>query len=450
MKHTSETLYISMLIHTFNRTLIIAFIFCVTGAYAQQPSLDDTLGKVYSVSLAKTYPVQNENFLDELKANTSERKLFRYYESHYKAVFKGLNESIKEGELVYVPEMSALLEKIVRRIIEKNPSELKEVNVYLLRENQPNAFTMGDSSLFIHIGLFCYLQNEDQVAGIVAHEIGHLLLRHSLITLAYNYNEEKNSGKDVRSVRHIELKKTDYAFQLLRGYIYNGKKISREHESQADSLGYVLIKNTGYSRKAYVKALELIDPQDSTIHDSLAVETYKKFFSIPGQPFKDKWLKAEDFSSYNYEGYTSKFDKDSLLSHPETEDRVKYLENIFPELAGPETAADTQASAAFKKAKHIAETLRMPNMYFNEQYGKAMYLSLLNLQKDPGDLFYKKWLGKTLRKLYEARRDYQLNKYLDRVSPDSQTESYITFLNFMWNLNLDELKKISDYYSAEG
>jgi len=92
---------------------------------------------------------------------------------------------------------------------------------------------------------------------------------------------------------------------------------------------------------------------------------------------------------------------------------------------------------------------RIPNLFFNEEYGQVIYMSLLRLQNNPNDLHGKEWLGKGFQKIYEARRDYQLNKYLDRISPKDQTESYIQFLSFMWNLKLEELKNIAGFYAAK-
>jgi uncharacterized protein YaaN involved in tellurite resistance len=45
-------------------------------------------------------------------------------------------------------------------------------------------------------------------------------------------------------------------------------------------------------------------------------------------------------------------------------------------------------------------------------------------------------------------KNYNLNRYLDRVDPKNQSESYQQFLNFMWNLSLDEIKNIADYYQT--
>jgi len=61
--------------------------------------------------------------------------------------------------------------------------------------------------------------------------------------------------------------------------------------------------------------------------------------------------------------------------------------------------------------------------------------------------YYKKWLGKYFTKIHKARKEYTLNRYLDKVDPKNHPKDYQQFLNFMWNLKLTELEQIALYYS---
>jgi len=420
-----------------------------TGVYAHNTDKTDSTGNAYTDSLAKSYPIQNEYFIEELRKQTYDKNLFRHYVSTYKSIFKALNESIKEGHMVHMPGMSALLEQILHEIKTKNPAVPGDVSILLVRDNIPNAYTMGDHTVFVNMGLFYHLESEDQVAAIIAHEIGHIVLKHSIQALNNSYKRDKESIEEVKTIRHADIKRSDFALELLRNSIYRGKEIGREHEMQADSLGYVLLSNTRYNSSSFVKALEIIEAYDSLSNkDTLHAAIYKRLFDLPGQPFKDKWLKGEDFSSYNYSAYKPRFDEDSVSTHPKTEERIKYLADIFPGSVS-ERAADAPKTDSYDKIRVQAEKELMPNLFFNEEYGSALYKSLLSLQANHDEEYYKTWMSKCLQKLYEARRDYKLNKYLDRVTPKDQTESYMMFLNFMWNLNLTEIKNIADFYPVQ-
>lgn len=428
-------------------SIIAAVILSFVGASAQQHPLGDTSNNLYIQTLSKSYTAHNEKFLEGLKEIAPDKKLLKHYESNYKEIFKALNEEIKEGQMVYHPVISPVLEKVLKKIKSQNPVVPDDIQLMLVRENIPNAYTLGDNTLFVNMGLLYYLENEDQLASILSHEISHLVLLHSIKSLTYNYRKNKESVANVKEIRQAETGRTDRALDVLRKSIYKEGKIERKYELQADSMGFVLARNAGYSKSALLEALEIIDRNDTIDHGDLSIENYKRFFDLPAQKFNDKWLDMEDFTSYNYGAYTPKFNEDSVSSHPKVEERIKYLVNTFPELADRK---NTVVAGAFADMKNAAESERLTNLYYNERYGEALYLSLLYLQKNPGDAFYRKWLGINLQKIYEARKGYQLNKYLDRVSPSEQSESYMRFLNFMWNLKPDEIKAFADYYTSKG
>ena len=69
------------------------------------------------------------------------------------------------------------------------------------------------------------------------------------------------------------------------------------------------------------------------------------------------------------------------------------------------------------------------------------------LEEESDDSYYKKWLGINFNAIYEAKKKYQLNRYVDRLVPNKQSESYQKFINFIWNLDLNEIKVIADHYN---
>jgi hypothetical protein len=50
---------------------------------------------------------------------------------------------------------------------------------------------------------------------------------------------------------------------------------------------------------------------------------------------------------------------------------------------------------------------------------------------------------------HQARKEYKLNRYLDAIDPKEHSESYIQFLSFMWNLELEEINQIATHYSTK-
>src|SRR5690606_7238013 len=120
-------------------------------------------------------------------------------------------------------------------------------------------YTLGTNSLFVNLGLFYYLENEDQIAAVLSHEIGHLAMAHTLSALKSNYEKDKENAADVKSIRRTETKKDDRAFDLLKNSIYKKGKLRRTHELEADSACYAIFRNTGYGKPAFTRALYIIE-----------------------------------------------------------------------------------------------------------------------------------------------------------------------------------------------
>lgn len=427
--------------------LVLVVLLQSINSFSQDNDVVDSDAKAYSKNLSEEYVAHYESFLENLRAQIADRKTYKYVHSRYERIFTMLNEEIAENRATNIPEVSDLIKELLTEIRNGNPSVPDNISVLILRENIPNAYTLGDNVIFINTGLFYYMNSEDNIAAVLCHEIGHILLKHSLKAMIYNYQKDKENVDDVKSVRNKQINKTDYALRLLKNTLYEGWEQKREHEKQADSIGYELYKNTSYRRGAFTEAIEVLDRYDTLSNDDVDMAVYKQFFDLPKQAFKDKWLESEDFSSYNYDGYKPMLDEDSTSSHPEGIERITYLENLYPESESGATVIDSMAQ--YNVIRTLAGAQVLPNLYFNERYGEIVYICLAHLSKYPEDELHRYWMGKSLQRIYEARRDYQLNKYLETVSPKEQTESYMRFLSFMWNLKLEELKMISEYYAPD-
>ena len=236
---------------------------------------------------------------------------------------------------------------------------------------------------------------------------------------------------------------------IFKERLYDRGSRAKSQEFQADSLGYLMYRKTNYSKSEYLAALNLMQQYDSIKPVGLNLKTYKKYFDLPEQPFNEKWLLKEDFSSYDYTKFSEKINKDSISTHPETIDRISKIIALFPEVK-TEIKEYNPNKELYEKISKIAFLEVLPNLYFDEQYGIAIYMALLYLERsEENNDFFRELLGKSFAKIYESRKNYTLNRYLERLVPKDQSDSYQQFLSFMWNLKLDEIKKIADYYTLK-
>lgn len=399
---------------------------------------------------------QRKEFLRNFTANTeslSKKSRFDYpgktgneLSKIYKEFDKEFEKKVKEKDFVFNSMFDAKVKNLIERLRKNNSQIPQNLKILIAKDNTPNAYCFADGTFVINMGLFNWLNNDDQLAAVISHELGHKISEHTLKTFLSMIEQDKMDKMVVQDIKSTKENRNQRAFDVMKNRIYRKGAENRKQEMQADSLGYVVFKNSDFKRAEYVNALKRLEDFDTISPRELKVETYKKYFNLPKQEFKDKWLKKEDFSLYNYNHFKEKLNKDSLRSHPEMVLRINNLKKVFPELKND--VPDEKPSDSYSAVEKIARMETLPNFYHSEDYGVGIYASLQFLQDNEEEKYYKNWLGKCFAKIYEARKNYNLNRYLDRVDPKNQSESYQQFLNFMWNLSLDEIKNIADYYQT--
>jgi predicted Zn-dependent protease len=131
--------------------------------------------------------------------------------------------------------------------------ERKDISYFftVLEEEKVNAFALPGGYIYINKGLIEKADSDDEIAGVLAHEIGHIVAKHSIKRLqaALGYNLisilAAAATKDARFKRGADI-----AFsQIMLGY-------SREDEILADQLAVKYVKRSGYNPKAVISFLK--------------------------------------------------------------------------------------------------------------------------------------------------------------------------------------------------
>ncbi len=426
------------------KTFQLLFLTFAALVQAQNYTPLDTLDKSNRDAFIIKYKLRSEKFDKEIRTKTS-GKTGKELEQIYREFQKDFIKELGKNSFSFNTEFNNNLNTIINEIRKNNSNIPEDLQVLVARDNSPNAYCMGDGTFVVNMGLYYLLENEDQIASVMCHELGHYLLEHTTKSQLRRINQNEQDKSKVKEIKRQRYNRSANAFSLFKEKAYETGEYKRKAELQADSLGYKLLKETKYKKLSFINALELLAKYDTLKSKDLKVEAYKKYFSIPDQAFKESWLKKEDFSSYDYSLYKEKLDKDSLKSHPEIVDRVRRLKELFPELS--EKTVEIKPTDSFNELSKIAAYERLPNLYASEDYGVGIYLALLNLERENDPDYYKQWMGKCFYKIYEARKNYTLNRYLDRIDPKNQSDSYQQFLSFMWNLSLEEIKNFTEFYN---
>ena len=116
----------------------------------------------------------------------------------------------------------------------------------LVNDTSINAFALPGGPMFIHTGLLAAVDNEAQLAGVMGHELAHVILRHgtnqaskaNLIQLpALLASSAAGSGSMMGQLAQLGIGLGANSVLL---------KYSRDAESEADALGSHLMSETGY------------------------------------------------------------------------------------------------------------------------------------------------------------------------------------------------------------
>ena len=441
----------------FMKKYFLIFFFCsISCVYSQKNQLIDTADYNQRTALISQYKSKHQ-FFNKLISKKYKGKLGVQIKKTYKEAQKSFLNIIEKKKLTFDKRFQDYTDSLSNSIIKSNPLLADEpIKILIAKDPEANALSIGDGTVILNLGLFAVVENEHQFASVLSHELAHQILQHTEATIVFRaeYEVSKEKREQTRAIRSQKFGRYEKAFDELKDLLYSFGKERKNNEIQADSLGYILFRNSQFKANEFVDALDHLASLDSIENGSLTVEDYKKFFDLPDYKFKEDWLKKEEFSAYNYENYKEKINLDSVKSHPEILQRIDRLKSQFNELRQDDNSTVTHhTNPYFTRLQEIAIQEKIPNLFYLEKNGVSIYTILKRIQENkiPENLgYYHFWLGKNFQHLYEAKKKYQMNRYVDTVVPNKQSENYQLFLTFIWNLKLEDLKAIGDYYLKIG
>jgi beta-barrel assembly-enhancing protease len=160
----------------------------------------------------------------------------------------------------------ALVEGIGRRLVASIPSRLRQpafrysFDVVNLREI--NAFALPGGPMFLHRGMLQAAGTDDEVAGVMAHELSHVVLRHG--TLQAAKAQKFQIGAIAGQVLGAIVGGQKGAIIAQGSQIGLGTyflKYGREYEREADLLGAQLMARAGYDPRQMANMFRTIQQQ---------------------------------------------------------------------------------------------------------------------------------------------------------------------------------------------
>ncbi|MEQ8954864.1 MAG: M48 family metallopeptidase [Gammaproteobacteria bacterium] len=115
-----------------------------------------------------------------------------------------------------------------------------EVTVF--DEEQANAFALPGGKIGVYTGLLEVAENQDQLAAVLAHEVGHVLANHS------NERASQATLGNIGLVAAQVLGASDSAISTISTASQLGLFLpfNRTQESEADTIGIIMMANAGF------------------------------------------------------------------------------------------------------------------------------------------------------------------------------------------------------------
>ena len=151
---------------------------------------------------------------------------------------------LRAGKVNTDPALTAYLQGIMDRLY---PEFQGRLTVRLLNAQHINAFALPNGSIYVNAGLVARFENEAQLATVMAHEGAHFTHRHSL----QQAERVKNAAAFalVVGMLGVPLVGDLVALSSMFGY-------SREHEREADEIGYQRLLAAGYAPRETIRTFE--------------------------------------------------------------------------------------------------------------------------------------------------------------------------------------------------
>lgn len=278
----------------FSLVLVLLIVFQMSfaapaSAFKLGKVLDEVTGALdrVSASLDRTFggtTEENQQVIDRSREQAPQTSAFigRMEESWEVSMGDKVHQSMrKDPGFVRDSRYVNRLGTVARRLI--NHVERKDLTwrFAVLDQKEVNAFAAPGGYIYVTRGLMDLVENEDELAAVVAHEMGHIDKKHSV------RQAEKNGGMAVLVAGMGLWDKTKkYAPAAAIAAYFAGLKFSRVDEFEADACAIKYTQAAGYDPNGLVGFFD-------KINNDTKASKYSKYFSTH-PPTNDRIKKAKE------------------------------------------------------------------------------------------------------------------------------------------------------------
>lgn len=165
---------------------------------------------------------------------------------------------------------TAAVQQVGQRIVQANQLNQKtqyRYQFHLLADDQTiNAFALPGGQVFITMGILKNLKTEAQLAGVLAHEVGHVVGRHSAEQVAKSQLTQTLSGAAAVAAYDPNNPGSSVAKAAAAAMIAKliSLRFSRNDELGADDFAVKFLPPAGYDPRAMIGVMEMLNSKSGS------------------------------------------------------------------------------------------------------------------------------------------------------------------------------------------
>jgi Zn-dependent protease with chaperone function len=162
--------------------------------------------------------------------------------------------------------VSQYVQQLGQRLVSVIPPEYKfPYQFHVIPDKDINAFALPGGPIFVNVGTITAAQNEAQLAGVIAHEMSHVYMQHSMKQM-----QQASWAQGIAGVLGALVGRSGGVLgSLAQAGIQIGggmvmMRYSRQDEAQADHVGAIIMYKAGYNPQQMAQFFKTLEQQSGS------------------------------------------------------------------------------------------------------------------------------------------------------------------------------------------
>jgi hypothetical protein len=292
-----------------------------------------------------------------------------------------IDEMLASGKILFGDPVTQYLNDIADALLEDDPQLRSKLKFYAVKSSDANAFATKQGLIFVTLGLIAQVENEAQLAFVIAHEIAHFQKDHSINSVLENARIVNQTSAD-------RYNGNEQRIQLLSTF-------SKDMEFEADSLGFIRFVLSGYNKYDASSAMDVLYLSSLPYLEKPFQSNYFSFGLTPfSKDFELDSIRPFPYGSDDYD--------DSKSSHPNIRKRKSRLDAMADRSNANTTLINLLPVERFESIQRTSRDELIHLFLLEGQYVDALYSAYVRISDEPENRYLQESIAKSL---------YGLSKY---------------------------------------